>query len=141
MILRHSIILTVFTLVSNLCLAMNNGTTAKFENGVLVTIDLSGTVKIIDHEQETSFSIEGKPSHTATGNVKITELSGINSDKNKQRSWTLVQLPPDSSTAKHSHNVATEDHYAITELTIELAGKDHRLQAGQFITVPPQNCS
>lgn len=136
--LPHSLILTVFTLVSNLCLAMNNSMTAKFEDGVSITVDLDEAVKIIDHHKETSFGIKGKPSGTATGNVKITELSGMNSDKNNERSWTLVQLPPGSSTAKHSHHVATEEHYAVTELTIEVAGIDHRLQAGQFFKVTPK---
>lgn len=130
--------LALLGLISNFSLAMDNVIKVKFDDGVSINLDLDAAVKIIDHQKETSFGTKGKPSYMAPGNVKITELSGMNSDKTKERSWTLVQLPPGSSTAKHSHLVATEEHYAVTELTLEVAGIDHGLQAGQFFKVTPK---
>lgn len=47
-------------------------------------------------------------------------------------------IVPTSSTAKHSHGIATEDHYAITDSTLELDGVEHHLTAGKFIKVTPK---
>lgn len=110
--------------------------TFTFKDGCVITIrSEDATVK--EGGEEILCNDKDKPVFTNDNGEAVVEYSGIPTDKRTDRSWAKATFAPNGASTPHYHKKGVEDYYITKgEALVTLDGVEHRLKAGDHITVP-----
>ncbi|MGI4850643.1 MAG: hypothetical protein ACRYGR_01710 [Janthinobacterium lividum] len=95
---------------------------------------------IFDQQEVLKFNTEDTAVfHHGTGE-KVTEYSGLATDKNEERSWAKADFEVGGFSPQHYHLLRTKDYYIVSmqaKVSIIVEGKDHLLTTGDHLRVLP----